>query len=181
MDLDKFEEPTKRILSCEILRDIQSNQKLIDNNWPMESEKFVSAVAQTVKKANEFESVEDTNVRIRKLDELDERLKNFKKNFKKEIKRTDNRSCELHHIVPSTTLSVQLNAFLEKDLSAKDVESVIREDEKVIQQHASNLEKMSKFMLVADGVKIEQPNVPAAEMVNECTTLLREVIKILRV
>lgn len=179
--LNKFEEPTKRILSIKIQQTIQDNHKLIDKDLFAEFQKFVSDVPPTVKfkEANKFESTEDTDIRIRKLNELDERLKNSKKILKKKIKRTDNYGCELHQILPSTKLLDHLNGFLEKDLSAKDLESVIKNDEDVMQQHAANLEKISRFMLVTEGFKVDQPNVPAAELINNCTTLLREVIKIL--
>lgn len=179
MSLDKFNEPASRIMNNEILRTtIEDNHKFIDKNLLVELQNFVSTVPQTVKLANEFESTEAIDIRVKKLNQLDERLKNFKKTLRNQVKRTDN-SCELHPKVPSTNLSVHLSEFLEKDLPPKDIESVLKKDEDVIQQHVSNLEKMSKFFLATEGINVDQRDVPSAEMISERTTLLREVIKIL--
>lgn len=171
--MDKFEEPTKRILSCDSLRTIQDKRNLIDQNLLEESTKFLTPILQSGKfmETNKFEFTEEIDIRVKRLNKLDGLLKNLKK---KHVKPTAT-YCESHQKELPTESSVSVNTFLEKDFSPTDVESLIKKDADVVQQHATNLEKMKKFMLVTEGCNVDEPNLPASVIVRDSVTLIREV------
>lgn len=169
----------KRILSSESLQNlrfISDNRKLIDQSLLKESEKYVSLDRQSVKlrEAN-LESTEQIELRVKKFNELDERLKNFTKNMKKQFKHM-NKHCGLHQIGDPTQFSISLNKFIETDLSVPDVDSLIKGDEAIVQQHVNNIEKMNKVMEMVKGYNYKEVNFSAADTVNESISFLREVI-----
>ena len=68
-----------------------------------------------------------------------------------------------------------LKQFLRNGSISEVIESIIKSDEAVFQQHASNLEKISKFMSNAEGCNVNQTTIPGLDVINDATTLLREV------
>lgn len=180
MSLDKFEQPTKRILSSENLRNFQSiadNRYLIDKNLLDESQKFISVAPQSVNvKERKMESTEEIDNRVRKFNEIDERLKKYTKNMKKQLRQTD-KQCDLHRKVEmNELLAVGVNEFIEKDFPVVDIDSVLKADEVYLQQHESNIEKMNKLMNTVNGYKHDEATLPAAVEVNESIMVLCEVI-----
>lgn len=169
----------KRILSSENLQNlrfISDNRNSIDQSLLKESDKFVSLDRQSVnfKDAN-LESTEQMDLRVKKFNELDERFKKFTKNIKKQFKQTD-KHCGLHQNSDQTQFSISFNKFIETDLSVPDVDSVIKKDDVLVQQHLQNIEKMDKVMETVKGYNYKEVNFSAADTVNDSISLLREVI-----
>lgn len=179
MSLDKFEGLTNRILRSENLQNLQSiryNRSLIDQDLLVESQTFVSFGVQSVKpKVSRLESTEEIDARVKKINDVDERLKKFVKIGRKQFKEADEH-CDLHRNMDRPEFSVFLNKFTEKDLPVADVDSVLKRDEVVIQQHTSNFEKVNKLMEAVKEYKYKFADLPAAQLVTDATTFLREVI-----
>lgn len=176
MNSDKYEGPTTQILNAENLQKFQTirdNRSLI--NRDLLEQNFSFPTTQSVNINNgKLEPTVNIDLRVKKFNEIDERLKKLIKNSKKQFKQTD-QHCDIHRKVDTTESRSILNEFIERDFAVPDIESVLRRDEIVFQQHASNIEKIEELMATVKGYNYNELTLPAAEEVNEALEILREV------
>ncbi len=180
MNPNKFEDLTNQILSSvniHILQTIGDDHNLIDQNLLDDSQKFVSLDRKSVKlKVTQLESTDTIDNRVKKGNDLDERMKKFAKNMKRQASKQRARHCDLHQSIEPIERAVLLNKIKEKiSPMPPDVEILLKRDEAVFQQHRANIEKVNKLMEAVKGYNYVEASLPAADAVNESIAFLREV------
>ncbi|XP_037041715.1 uncharacterized protein LOC119078313 [Bradysia coprophila] len=177
MSSNNYAEQANRILSSENLQNVGTiEQELIDRNLLHESERFLSFDRHSVAfKQTKVETTEQIDGRVKKCNELRERLKKFTKTMRKSFPQAD-RHCDKHQNANPIEVAELLNKLNEKEVPMPDLVNVLQADEAVFQQHKSNIEKVNKLMETVKGYECAIKTLPAVGMISETVTLLQEII-----
>ncbi|KAG4070363.1 hypothetical protein HA402_006505 [Bradysia odoriphaga] len=177
MSSNNFAEQANRILSSENLQNIGTvKQELIDRNLLDESERFLSFDRHNIAfKQTKVETTEHIDGRMKKCNELGERVKKFTKTMRKSFPRAD-RHCDLHQNANPIGVAELLNNLKKNEVPIPDLDNILKADETVLQQYKSNIEKVNKLMKTVKGYEYAVKTLPTIGMINESVTLLQEII-----